>query len=82
MKTGSNRSNDVIGEVGVGVSNTKDNGRASRKPSESYSLNRKMSAECPISMRELNRIKGYHTVNIDTDFIVNFNHDFMNDNVI
>ena len=80
MKIGSGRANDVIGE---GFTNTEDNGRARQKLSDDCSFKHKMSADHqPLSVRELSRIKRYHTVDIDTDFIANFNHDFINDNVI
>lgn len=67
------------------VASTKDDRRESQKLSKDYSLDCKsfhQSAYHPLSTKELNRIKRYHTVDIDTDFIANFNYNFMNDNVI
>ena len=81
---GNIKTENRFGEV-ASLSITQDNGRESQKLSKNSSLNRKMfhqSADLPLSTRELNRIKRYHTVDIDTNFRANFNYDFSNDNGI
>ena len=72
-----NHSFNVAGEVGAGR-NTNDNDRE-RKPviSKSDSLIHQImfSVSDPLlSASELNRIRTYCTVDIDTDFIANFNY--------
>ena len=36
----------------------------------------------PLSFGAIDRIKRYCSVDVDTDFVANFNYDFLNDNII